>query len=178
MGSSEREIREQYRGAQQEVAQLHSELKDLDTEDEGFPAGYARLVHGTRRLLRYEDELPRLLAEPARERSELMVLWSWRGQVVLALVMIVLVLVQDHALWWLPLLVLHLLGALAGTSQKVTAYGHLARRNVALVGDAASILTLLILLSVVPSWCLALVLAAWIVIAFAAASLGAGKAAA
>ncbi|MFK4070486.1 hypothetical protein [Streptomyces sp. NPDC029674] len=167
MGNTKRELEHQYGELQKRLQNHYARLEDLSAGDDGFAAQYQELVTSGNKLLEFERTLPARLAEPDRQLSERIVHWSWRGQGVLALTLIVLVFVLDHSGWWLLLLLPHLMAVLAGSFQTVAVVDHLRRRKVCIGVHLAGVLVALISLSVISTWFLVLLVLVWIVTAVA-----------
>ncbi|MFE5484119.1 hypothetical protein [Streptomyces sp. NPDC056527] len=162
MGSTEQEINRRFAELQQRVGDRRSRVLSASGDEDRFAAGYAELVSAVGELVEYDRTIPQRLAEPARQLSERIVLWSWRGQAVVTAVMVVLVFALDLSGGWLVLLIPHLLGTLVGSIQKVDADAHMARRVAAFAVHVVGVLVVLVTLGVISAWFILLILAAWV----------------
>jgi hypothetical protein len=155
------------------LRERHDRLTGLPAGDDRFEAEYEQLVAQATHLLEFEKQIPARLAEPQRQRSERFVRWSWRGQLAVAVLLIVLVFVLGHTAWWLVLLIPHLLATLIGSFQKVTTEGHRRQCLVTVGMHVVCLMTALVSLSIISAWFIVLVLIGWLVTGVAA---GAGPA--
>lgn len=119
------------------------------------------------RLVEFERRLPGRIAEPKRERSERFVRWSWRAQAAVAAALIVAVFLLGNTLWWLALLVPHLLAALSGWSIEVTASRHRAQVRVAAALHVLCLLVVLVSTGVLSAGFIIAIVVGWFVIAVA-----------
>ncbi|MBY8889115.1 hypothetical protein K7472_30350 [Streptomyces sp. PTM05] len=99
--------REAVRAASAEGKARHAEVLKHDVDDDQFAVAYDQLMNVTGELVEFEATIPERLAAPDRQRSERIVMWSWRAQAVVAAVLIALVFILDRSWWWLILLLPH-----------------------------------------------------------------------
>ncbi|MCL6293191.1 hypothetical protein [Streptomyces sp. 43Y-GA-1] len=133
--------------------------------DEAFDA----LMEHAQTLMVYEKQMPALLAEPERARSQRIIFWSWRIQSAVALALIVTMHLLGSAGGWYFLVVPHLLATLAGWPLKATVNNHLDRRNASIGLHVLGVLLVLVVLGVVVPWLVAVLVVGWFVVAVAAA---------
>ncbi|MDV9186834.1 hypothetical protein R6L23_01050 [Streptomyces sp. SR27] len=162
MGSTEQEIARRFAELQQRVGERRTRVLRAVGDEDRFAAGYAELVKAVGELVEYDTTIPQRLAEPARQLSERIVRWSWRGQAAVAAVMVVLVFALDMSGGWLLLLLPHLLGTLGGSFQKVDAGDHMTRRYATLAVHVVGVLVVLVTLSVISAWFIVLILFIWV----------------
>ncbi|MFB8127185.1 hypothetical protein ACFVG1_24960 [Streptomyces bacillaris] len=143
------------------VAQDHGD----GVPDEAFDA----LMERAQTLMAYEKQMPALLAEPERARSERIIFWSWRIQSAVALALIITMHLLGAPGGWYFLVVPYLLATFAGWTLKVTVNNHLARRNASLALHVLGVLLVLVVLGVVVPWLVAVLVVGWFVVAVAAA---------
>ena len=165
MSDSARDVQAEYDTLQRQIAGNCDEIEDLEPGELEFNRVYDQLVRSTQRLIALDGELPTRLAEPGRWLSQRIVRWSWPGQAAVATVLGVLVVVADWSLWWLPLLIPHLLATLAGCRQNVTAEQHLERRYLAYGLNAIGLLIVLMVTGVLSAWLTILVIIGWLIVA-------------
>lgn len=157
----ERQISREYGQLQQKISAHLQALEDIPEDGGRYPAEYDQLVASTEELLSFEEGIPERLAEPGRQLSERIVLWSWRGQAAVAAALIVLAIVLGHSLWWLVLLVPHLIGTVAGCAQKVRIPAHMQQRVAALLLHPIAVVVALTVLGLLSAWMIVLVLIGW-----------------
>ncbi|MFE5113516.1 hypothetical protein [Streptomyces sp. NPDC056663] len=167
VGGTEQDIASEYAKLQKMVRARHAEVVKHSAGDDQFAVEYARLVSNTERLLQFERTIPERFAEPQLRLSQRTVTWSWWGQAVVGAVLIALVFILGHTLWWLVLLVPHFLGVLAGSAQKVGSGDHVRRRSIAVGLHIVGVLVVLVSLSVISSWFLVAIFVGWIAVAIA-----------
>lgn len=164
MDSTKQETEQQFARLQQKVGDCHTEVAKLTTGDDRFEAAYDRLVTAAAELVEFEKTVPGRLAEPARKASARIVAFSWGGQAALGAALIALIVVWDRSLWWLVLLVPHVLATAAGAFQKVDTEGHRHRRNVALWLHVLGALVALVSLHLISAWFLIAILLGWTIV--------------
>ncbi|MDI3408364.1 hypothetical protein [Streptomyces cavernicola] len=149
---------------QRQIRDLHTQVAVSGPDDDEYDEKYARLVEVTGELLDFEQEMPALLAEPARASSERVVLWSWRGQAVVAAVLVALVFVLDRTWWWTLLLVPHFVGTVVGSLQKVRTEGHRALRHTAMGLHVLAVLVALLFFGLLSMWFLIAIIIGWLLV--------------
>ncbi|MDX3697639.1 hypothetical protein PV726_47175 [Streptomyces europaeiscabiei] len=169
VAATERELHEQHRTMKTDLTAQHARVKELDPGDAEFDSQYTAMVQRAQELLAYEQTLPARLAEPQRLRSEQIVRWSWRGQTAVALALITVVLASDRTVWWLLLLIPHLLATLLGWTIKGIVQQHKQQRGIAFALHALCLLMILVVVGVLPTWWIIAVLIAWALIGAASA---------
>ncbi|TLS45642.1 hypothetical protein FE633_12755 [Streptomyces montanus] len=169
MATTARELHEQHQARLRELGNRHARIKQLDPDEDAasFESQYGELVACAAQLLEFERALPARLAEPQRERTEQIVKWSWRGESAVAVALMVAMVVLGHTIWWLVLLIPHLLATLAGWSVTVTAVRHRKQRAVAIGLHALCLLVGLVTLGVLSPWWITAILLAWLAIGVA-----------
>jgi hypothetical protein len=173
--SNQGDVAAEYGRLQKQVADSCGEIEDLEPGELEFNRVYDELVRSTQRLVALDAELPERMAEPGRWLSERIVRWSWWGQAAVAVALAVLVLVADWSLWWLLLVIPHLVATLAGCWQKVTARQHLQRRHLAFGLHAIGVLTILVVTGALSAWFTILTIIGWVVLGGAALDLDADQ---
>ncbi|WP_157846386.1 hypothetical protein [Streptomyces anulatus] len=133
--------------------------------DEAFDA----LMESAQTLMTYEKQMPALLAEPERARSERIIFWSWRIQSSVAFTLIVTMYLLGSAGGWYFLVVPYLLATFFGWPLKAAVNNHLARRNASFALHVLGVLLALVVLGVVVPWLVAVLVIGWFVVAVAAA---------
>jgi hypothetical protein len=83
--------------------------------------------------------------------------------------LITVVLAFDHTVWWLVLLIPHLLATLLGWSIKVTVQQHKQQRGIAFALHALCLLVIIVALGVLSAWWIIAVLIGWALIGGASA---------
>ncbi|MEV0749822.1 hypothetical protein AB0I75_32215 [Streptomyces sp. NPDC050273] len=174
---TERELHERHQELVRALAREHAlaatQVSEDDVSDEVFDA----LVERAQALMTYEEQLPALLAEPQRLRSERIVFWSWRAQSAVAAALMGAALLLGHSGWWLLLLVPHLVATFCGWQLKTTLKDHLDRRYASIGLHVVTVLLALVVLGVISSWFLIAVLIGWALVGggLASDSQGAGE---
>ncbi|MFF1465737.1 hypothetical protein [Streptomyces sp. NPDC058330] len=155
------------------LADQHA-LADVQDHDEGVPdEAFDILVERAQALMAYEKQMPALLVEPERVRSQKVIFWSWRVQSAVAITLIVAFRLLGHSDWWYALVVPHLVGTFCGWRIEATVKDHLARRNGSLALHAVGVL---LVLGVLSPWFIVAFLIGWAVVVTAVADgQGAGK---
>lgn len=175
VGSTESELNQEHQVLRRTLSERHARVVRLDQDDLEFDAEYEQLVAEAARLIDFENQLPARLAEPKRERSEQFVRWSWRAEAAVSAVLIAAVFLLGNTVWWLVVLVPHLLATLGGCTLKVTAARHATQAKVAASLHALCLLVALVSLGVLSAWFIIAILAGWFVIGVASDSTEAAK---
>ncbi|MFJ9195868.1 hypothetical protein [Streptomyces globisporus] len=138
--------------------------------DEGVPdEAFDALMERARALMAYEKQMPALLAEPERLRSEKVIFWSWRAQSAVAVALIIAFRLLGYSDGWYALVVPHLVGTFFGWPLKATVKNHLARRNASIGLHAVGVLLVLIVLGVLSPWFIVALLIGWAAVGTAVA---------
>ncbi|MFF5338510.1 hypothetical protein [Streptomyces sp. NPDC013181] len=150
---------------------------DVQDHNEGVPdQAFDILVERAQALMAYEKQMPALLAEPQRLRSQKVIFWSWRVQSAVAIGLILAFRLLGYSDWWYALIVPHLVGTFCGWRLEATAKNHLARRNASIALHAGGALLVLVVLGVLSPWFIVALLIGWAFVGTAVADeQGAGK---
>ncbi|MGW1412517.1 hypothetical protein [Streptomyces sp. NPDC002403] len=112
-------------------------------------------------LMAYEKQMPALLAEPERVRSEKVIFWSWRVQSAVAIALILAFRLLGYSDGWYALVMPHLVGTFYGWRLEATVKNHLARRTASIALHAVGALLVLVVLGVLPPWFIVAFLIGW-----------------
>ncbi|MGW5931355.1 hypothetical protein ACWF2L_34735 [Streptomyces anulatus] len=148
------------------LADQHARTVAQD-HDEGVPdEAFDILMERAQALMAYEKQMPALLAEPERVRSEQIIFWSWRIQSAVAVALNPAFRLLRYSDGWYALVVPHLVGTFCGWPLKATVKNHLARRTASITLHAVGAL---IVLGVLSPWFIIVLVIGWAFVGTAAA---------
>ncbi|MFB7852427.1 hypothetical protein ACFC34_36180 [Streptomyces sp. NPDC056053] len=151
------------------LADQHA-LTDVQDHDEGVPdEAFGILMERAQALMAYEKQMPALLAEPERVRSQKVIFWSWRVQSAVAIALILVFRLLGYSDWWYALVVPHLVGTFCGWQLEATVKNHLARRTASIALHVVGALLVLVVLGVLSPWFIVAFLIGWAVVGTAVA---------
>ncbi|MFG3398845.1 hypothetical protein [Streptomyces parvus] len=163
------EVHEQHAKLVRALADQHARTIAQDY-DEGVPdEAFDALMERARALMAYERQMPALLAEPERLRSEKVIFWSWRAQSAVAVALIIAFRLLGYSDGWYALVVPHLVATFCGWPLKATVKNHLARRTASLALHAVGALLVLIVLGILSPWFIIALVIGWAFVGTAAA---------
>ncbi|WP_432190422.1 hypothetical protein [Streptomyces sp. Tue6028] len=167
MAATERELHEKQQALIRDLGERHAQIERLDHDATSFDEQYEQLLACGEQLLEFERLLPARLAEPRRRRTEKIVKWSWLGESIVTVALIVTVFLLGHTAWWLVLLIPHLLATMLGWSVTVTADRHKQQRAIAIGLHVPCLLVALVSLGVLSGWWITAIVIGWIAIGVA-----------
>jgi hypothetical protein len=173
---TEHEVHQEHQKLVRALADQHA-LTVAQDQGEGVPdEAFDVLMERAQTLMAYEKQMPALLAEPERARSQKVIFWSWRSQSAVAIALVIVFRLLGYSDGWYALVVPHLVGTFCGWPLKATVKNHLARRNASIGLHVLGALLVLIVLGVLSPWFIVALLIGWAVVGTAAADgQGAGK---
>jgi hypothetical protein len=134
---------------QKDIRSRREELDRLDRVDPAYEVALQRVLHSTAALVAFEEQIPAIVAEPYRRRSEQIITWVIRAftGVILALGVVVAIPGWING-WWLLLLVpsAGFLALLWWSGPVEVGVRHVAQLIGALMLVVAAVLTFVILL--------------------------------
>lgn len=166
---TEHEVHQEHQKLVRALADQHA-LTDVQDHDEGVPdEAFDILVERAQALMTYEQQMPALLAEPQRLRSQKAIFWSWRAQSAVAIALIIVFRLLGYSNGWYALVAPHLVATFCGWRLEATVKNHLPRRNASLALHAVGVLLVLIVLGVLSPWFIVAFLIGWAVVGTAVA---------
>lgn len=173
---TEHELHETHQELVRALAREHALAATQESGDGVSDEIFDALVERAQTLMAYEKQMPALLVEPQRLRSQKIIFWSWRAQSAVAIALILGFRLLGYSDGWYFLIVPHLLATFAGWPLKATVKNHLARRGASIALHAVGVLLVLIVLGVLPPWFIVVFLIGWAFVGTAVADgQGAGK---
>ncbi|MFF8423112.1 hypothetical protein [Streptomyces sp. NPDC015680] len=158
---TEHEVHQKHQKLVRALADQHAHT-DVQDHDEGVPdEAFDILMERAQALMAYEKQMPALLAEPERVRSEKVIFWSWRIQSAVAIVLILVFRLLGYSDGWYALVVPHLVATFCGWPLKATVKNHLARRAASIALHAVGVLLVLIVLGVLSPWFIVALVIGW-----------------
>ncbi|MEG9551672.1 hypothetical protein V5N34_26725 [Streptomyces baarnensis] len=163
------EVHQQHEKLVRALADQHA-LTVAQDHDEGVPdEAFDVLMERAQTLMMYETQMPALLAEPERARSEKIIFWSWRAQSAVAVALILTFRLLGYSDWWYALVVPHLVATFFGWPLKATVKNHLSLRTASIALHAVGVLLVLIVLGVLSPWFIIALVIGWAFVGTAAA---------
>ncbi|MEU2072276.1 hypothetical protein [Streptomyces anulatus] len=163
------EVHQQHEKLVRALADQHA-LTVVQDEDEGVPdEAFDGLMDRAQTLMAYEKQMPALLAEPERVRSEKVIFWSWRIQSAVAVALILAFRLLGYSNGWYALVVPHLVATFFGWPLEATVKNHLSLRTASIALHAVGALLVLIVLGVLSPWFIIALVIGWAFVGTAAA---------
>ncbi|MFB6945642.1 hypothetical protein ACFWGL_36425 [Streptomyces sp. NPDC060286] len=161
---TEREVRQQHEKLVRALADQHARTAAQDHGDGVPDEAFDVLVERAQTLMSYETQMPALLAEPERVRSQKVIFWSWRAQSAVAIALIIAFRLLGYSDWWYALVVPHLVATFCGWRLEATVKNHLAWRNASIGLHVVGALLALIVLGVLSLWFIVALLIGWAIV--------------